>query len=194
MRTLSLHSPRTATLDGLRSERASALAQLAGIAAFAALAALGAQVKLYPPGWLVPISLQTLAVYGAGLFLGARNGALSMALYLALGLVWPVFAGEGYGLSYLATTASAGYLLSYPLAALAIGAASRRWNTLAGSPLAVLAGSAVVFTCGVAWLHVAAGHATWAQSVEAGWLRFVVWDLVKVALVGGLYAGARRFF
>jgi biotin transport system substrate-specific component len=106
--------------------------------------------------------------------------------------VWPVFAGEGFGFAYLATAASAGYLLAYPLAALAVGAVSRRWNTFAGAPLAVLAGSAVIFTVGVTWLHVVAGHATWIESIEAGWLRFVIWDLAKVALVGGLYAGVRR--
>ena len=58
--------------------------------------------------------------------------------------------------------------------------------------LATLAGSAVLFTCGVVWLHYAAGHATWLESIDKGWLRFVVWDLTKVALVGALYTGARR--
>ena len=42
---------------------------------FAALTALGAQVRIYL--WEVPITLQTIFVYGGGLCLGARNGFLS---------------------------------------------------------------------------------------------------------------------
>ena len=50
----------------------------------------------------------------------------------------------------------------------------------------------MLFACGVTWLHYAAGHATWLESLDKGWLRFVAWDLTKVALVATLYGGARR--
>lgn len=190
MATLSLSSPRTATIDLLRGSRAPALVQVLGIVAFALLAALGAQARLYL--WEVPITLQTFAIYGAGLFLGGRNGVLSMLLYLGLGLLLPVYAGGGQGVAYLLSAPSAGYLLGAPLAAAAVGAASARWRSLPGALLALLAGSAVLFACGVAWLHVAAGHATWWESVDKGWLRFVVWDLAKILLLGLGYGGARR--
>ncbi|MEL6611216.1 MAG: biotin transporter BioY [Bacteroidota bacterium] len=189
MATLSLHSPRTSALDRLRSDQASAAMQVAGIVTFALLAAAGAQMRIYL--WEVPITLQTLAVYGSGLVLGSRNGTLAMLLYLALGLMLPVFAGDAYGPAYFAG-ATGGYLLGYPLAAATIGALSRRWNSLSGSALAVFAGSAVLFTCGVTWLHFAAGHATWAESIQKGWLSFIVWDLTKIALVALLYSGTRR--
>jgi biotin transport system substrate-specific component len=78
------------------------------------------------------------------------------------------------------------------LAAGVIGAVSRRFNTFAGSALSVLAGSAVLFACGVTVLHFAADHASWWQSVESGWLRFVAWDLTKVAFVSAVYSGLRR--
>ena len=126
--------PRPSAADALRRADTSVAVQVAGIVGFALLAAAGAQVKLYL--WEVPITLQTLAVYGAGLFLGSRNGALSMVLYLAVGMLFPVFAGEGHGLGYLMGL-SGGYLLAYPLVAALIGALSKRWNTLAGSALAV---------------------------------------------------------
>ncbi|MDX1531566.1 MAG: biotin transporter BioY [Rhodothermales bacterium] len=189
MSALTLHSPRAAAVDRLRGEHASTLVQAAGIVGFALLAVLGAQVRIYL--WEVPVTLQTLAVYGSGLFLGWRNGALSMALYLTLGLLFPVFAGDGYGPAYLLGL-TGGYLLGYPLAAAAIGAASRRWNSLFGATASILIGSAVLFTCGVAWLHVAADHATWWESIDKGWLRFAVWDLAKVLCVGLLYSGVRR--
>ncbi len=191
MAALTLHSPRTASVDHLRSGRASAAAQLAGIAGFAGLAALCAQFELRLWLWEVPITLQTLAFYSAGLYLGARNGAAAMGLYLLLGLALPVFAGGASGVEHLLGP-TGGYLLGAPLAAAAIGALSRRWNTAAGGVLAVLAGSAVLFTCGVTVLHYAAGHATWFESLDKGWLRFVVWDLTKVALVGTVYGGLRR--
>ena len=105
MSALALHSPRSASVDLLRSDRASVLTQAAGIVGFALLAILGAQVRIYL--WEVPITLQTLAVYGSGLFLGWRNGTLSMLLYLTLGLFFPVFAGDGYGPAYLFGAASA---------------------------------------------------------------------------------------
>ena len=190
MSALALHSPRSASVDLLRSDRASVLTQAAGIVGFALLAVLGAQVRIYL--WEVPITLQTLAVYGSGLFLGWRNGSLSMLLYLTLGLFFPVFAGDGYGPAYLFGAASAGYLLAFPLIGAAVGAASERWNTFAGSVLSLFVGSAVLFTCGVVWLHYAAGHATWMESITKGWLLLALWDVAKILLVGAAYTGARR--
>jgi len=190
MAALALTSSRTASVDLLRSDHASVAAQVLGVVGFALLAALGAQFRLYL--WEVPVTLQTVAIYGSGLFLGSRNGLLAMALYLAVGLFFPVFAGDAYGPAYLFGAASAGYLLAAPFVALTVGALSRRWNTLAGSALALLAGSAVLFTCGVTWLHFAAGHATWVESITKGWLLFVVWDLAKIGLVACGYVGVRR--
>lgn len=190
MSALALHSPRTTSVDLLRSDRASALTQAAGIVGFALLAILGAQVHIYL--WEVPITLQTLAVYGSGLFLGWRNGLLAMGLYLLVGLFFPVFAGDGYGPAYLFGAVSAGYILAWPLVAAVIGAASERWNSFAGSVLSVVLGSVVLFTCGVVWLHYAADHATWLESIDKGWLRFVLWDVAKILLVGAAYTGARR--
>lgn len=190
MSALALSTRQPAALDALRGPHASVATQVLGIVGFALLAALGAQVRIY--FWEVPITLQTVAVYGAGLFLGGRNGALAMALYLAVGLVAPVFAGGAYGPGYLFGSTTAGYLLSYPAVAALIGALTTRWNTLLGSALAMTLGAAVLFTSGVVWLHVAAGHATWWESVVKGCLLFIAWDLAKVWLVAGGYAGLRR--
>ena len=93
-------SRRTPLADVLSRSDASVGMQVAGIVGFAALAALGAHAKVYL--WEVPITLQTGAVYGAGLVLGGRNGVLAMALYLAAGLVLPIFAGGASGLQTVA--------------------------------------------------------------------------------------------
>jgi biotin transport system substrate-specific component len=118
---------------------------------------------------------------------------LAQLLYVAMGLFIPVYAGEGHGISYLMGAMSAGYLLAYPAAAAVIGALSERWNSLTGSMLATIGGSVILFTCGVIWLHYAAGHATWWESIDKGWLRFVLIDLTKILFVGLLYTGTRQF-
>ena len=185
----ALTTYRWAAVDALRSRQVSALTQFLAIALFAGLTAVGAQMRIYL--WEVPITLQTVFVYGSGLCLGARNGFLSMLLYLLLGMVLPVFAGAGYGMDYLVSTASAGYLLGMPIAALVAGKLSERWNSMAGSVLSLAAGSFVLFSCGVAWLHHAAGHATWFQSIDHGFLRFLVFDAAKILCVVLLYHWGR---
>lgn len=189
--TLRLHAG-FAPVDTLREERASVAAQVLGVIGFAVLTALGAQVRLYV--WEVPFTLQTLAVYGSGLYLGWRNGMLAQILYLMLGLFIPVYAGDGHGMSYLLGAVSAGYLLGYPLSAAVVGLLSRRWNSLTGSTLSMVMGSIVLFSCGVVWLHYAAGHATWFESLDKGWLRFIPVDIAKMLMVSILYTGSRRFF
>ena len=187
---LSLHSPRTAWVDRLRADDASATLQVVSIVAFALLTAAGAQIRLYV--WEVPFTLQTLAVYGSGLFLGWRNGLLAQLLYIALGMFLPVFAGPGFGAAYLLAAASAGYVIAFPLVAAVVGRLSDQWNSLGGSVLSVFLSSLLLFGIGVTWLHFAAGHATWLESIDKGWLRFIPVDLAKILLVGLVYTGLRR--
>ena len=186
---LGLSSPRASTVDTLREADAAVVTQVCGVVGFALLTALGAQIRLYL--WEVPFTLQTLAVYGSGLYLGWRNGAISQILYLVLGLFLPVYAGDGSGAAYLLGAVSAGYLLAFPMAAFVAGYLSRRWNTLSGSVVSMIAGSACIFTLGVCWLHFAAGHGTWFESLDRGWLRFIPVDVAKILLVGMVYSGTR---
>ena len=193
MQTLfHLQSTRPSIIDAIRQEQASGLVQVLGIVGFALLTVLGAQVRIYL--WEVPFTLQTLAVYGSGLYLGWRGGLLSQLLYIGIGMLFPVFAGEGYGFAYIAAAASAGYLLAYPLSAAVIGALSKKWNSLTGSSLSILVGSLCMFTLGVIWLHYAAGHVTWMESIDKGWLRFIPVDLAKILFVSMVYTSTRRFF
>ena len=188
--TAILTSERTTTLDSIRDGSAPLAVQIGLVVGFAMLAALGAQVRLYL--WEVPFTLQTLAVYGSGLFLGWKKGVLSMVLYLAIGMFFPVFAGEGYGIAYVMAAVSSGYLFGFVAASFIIGVLSKRWNSLAGSTLSTIAGSIILFTFGVTWLHFAAGHATWSESITKGWLGFIPVDLLKIMAVSLIYTGARR--
>ena len=189
--TAILASPHPSVVDGLRSAEARATTQVLGIVGFAFLTALGAQFQVYV--WEVPFTLQTLAVYGSGLFLGWRNGLLAQALYLLVGLFLPVYAGGESGPAILFYGMTAGYLFGFPLSAAVAGLVSKKWNGLLGSVLSLMAASVTLFACGVTWLHFAADHVTWFESIDKGWLRFIPVDFAKVLLVGLLYSGTRHF-
>jgi biotin transport system substrate-specific component len=189
---IRLQSPTLSAVDSLREEHATVAVQVLGIVGFALLTAFGAQVKIFL--WEVPVTLQTLAMYGSGLYLGWRNGMIAQLLYISIGMFLPVYAGETFGPAYFFLAPSAGYIIAFPFAAAAVGLLSRRWNAMGGSVLSLLVGSAIVFSIGVTWLHFAAGHGSWLESIDKGWLRFVTFDLLKIAFVALLYTGTRRLF
>lgn len=103
------------------SRRSSSPTDIALIAVFAALIAILSLVPAITIAGPVPITLQTLGVALAGLALGPVRGLLAVLLYLVIGFVGlPVFAGGAAGLAVLGKP-SAGYLLSFPFAALVAG-------------------------------------------------------------------------
>ena len=188
--SVALPLTSVAGVDRLRADDAPVGLQAALVVGTALLTGLLAQFELRIYLWEVPLTLQTLAVYGSGLFLGRRNAALAMGLYLALGLALPLYAGGGSGLAHL-LGASGGYLLAFPVVAFLAGALTRRQRGPARVALALAVGSLVLFTFGVVGLH-AVTDLGWAEAITRGWLRFVPWDLTKLALVGAAYLGARR--
>src|SRR5262245_34514695 len=98
-----------------------------GVIGFAAALAAASQVSIPLPGTPVPLTLQPMLVILAGMWLGPRAGAASMALFLAAGAVGaPVFSpGGAPGLArFLGPTG--GYLLAYPAAAWLAGTLTAR--------------------------------------------------------------------
>src|SRR5881628_2058955 len=148
--------------------RVRALAVVLG----AVLVALAAQVSVPLPGTPVPMTLQPMAVLLVGGLLGARLGALSMILYLAMGAAGlPVFTPTvplvGFARLFGPT---GGYLLAYPVAAWAVGTVVREgssvWRVACGglAQLAILTGS----------ISGAARLATWP---------FLLGDLLKLVIL-----------
>lgn len=87
-------------------------------ALFAALAAVGAFLRIPVP--LVPFTLQFLFTNLAGLLLGKKLGAVSVGVYVLLGLMGlPIFTGGG-GIGYLVHP-TFGYLIGFILGAWVAG-------------------------------------------------------------------------
>lgn len=85
---------------------------------FTALIAIGAFIKIPIP--VVPFTLQYLFTMMAGLLLGSKLGALSVTLYMLLGLMGlPVFA-EGGGIWYVFKP-SFGYIIGFIVGAYVTG-------------------------------------------------------------------------
>ncbi|HEV8380883.1 MAG TPA: biotin transporter BioY [Gemmatimonadales bacterium] len=170
----------------------------------AVLVALAAQVSIPLPGTPVPMTLQPMAVLLVGGLLGARLGALSMILYLAMGAAGlPVFTPSpvllpGIGRLFGQT---GGYLLAYPVAAWAVGwfvsraltgrarletaplqgAAGAEPGLLARVTLSVLVGLVLIHLGGLAQLAIITGSIAGAARL-ATW-PFLLGDLLKLAVL-----------
>lgn len=154
---------------------------------FAVALALSAQLRFYPPGSTVPVTMQTAVVLLAGFWLRPRVAAGAVALYLAAGFVaataapgLAIFAGTVAG-----KTTTLGYLVGFLAAApLVSGLAGQFHRLTLGRALAIgLVGMAVIFALGLAWLAVLVGP---QAAVQQGLMPFVLWALIKTGVVGAL--------
>ncbi|MGH9790007.1 MAG: biotin transporter BioY [Candidatus Acidiferrales bacterium] len=137
------------------------------------------------PWTAVPLTMQTFGVAFIAVLMGARRGALVMALYLvegAMGL--PVFQPFGAPGALRLLGPTAGYLWAYPAAAFVTG-----WlvECCAGASVlrlggALLAGQILIFAGGAAWLALGMGLG-WSAAFWSGVAPFVLGDIVKMALV-----------
>jgi len=122
---------------------------------FSALIAVGAYIKIPIP--VVSFTLQFLFTTLAGLLLGARLGALSVAIYLMTGLIgMPVFANGG-GISYILQP-SFGYLIGFCLGSYVTGTIAAMEGKLSFWKffIAGVAGLMVVYSIGMIYYYVIA--------------------------------------
>lgn len=119
---------------------------------FAALTVVGAFIKIPVP--VVPFTLQFLCTTLAGWLLGGKWGALSVALYIALGLLGiPIFA-EGGGIGYVLRP-SFGYLLGFCLGSYLTGVLARRGEATYGRLLVSgFVGLGAVYLLGMAYYYL----------------------------------------
>ena len=148
----------------------------------------------------VPITGQTFGVLLVGGALGLRRGALSLLLYVALGLFLPVYAGGASGLERFAAQdeagrwvlgATGGYLIGFIAAAGLVGwLAELGWDRrLIGAVGAMVLGSLVIYALGTAWLMAATGMDL-RTGISRGVTPFLVLDGLKVILAAVLFPAA----
>lgn len=95
------------------------------VSLFTALISIGAFIKIPIP--VVPFTLQFLFTMIAGLLLGGRLGAISVGIYILLGLIGlPVFT-QGGGLGYVLTP-TFGYIIGFCVAAYITGKIANKVN------------------------------------------------------------------
>jgi biotin transport system substrate-specific component len=162
-----------------------------------ALVALCAHMSIPLVFTPVPLTLQTLAVVLVGLTLGPSLGCSAMLLYLLEGAMgMPVFSPQGPGGVAQLLGPTAGFLLSFPLAAAAAGGIVRAVR-LGGSHFlsALLAASAATllfFALGAGWvahlLHLSTS-AAWHLAVAP----FLPGEMIKVCAVASAYALLHRW-
>jgi biotin transport system substrate-specific component len=145
-------------VDLVGEERTLNLARAAVVAAVTSATAPVALTHPLAPG--VPVTLQTLWVFLAGLVLGPVWAGVAFVLYLLAGtLGLPVFAGAAGGVGHLLGP-TGGFLVGFPVAAVTVGLVAHgtgRPTAPGDIPVprvvaAVVAGSVVVYAFGaVGW-------------------------------------------
>jgi biotin transport system substrate-specific component len=156
---------------------------------FAALTAVGAFLAI--PIGPVPIVLQNMFVYLAGLLLGGRWGLASVGVYLLAGACGlPVFAGGLGGISrFIGPTG--GYLIGYLPTVFLIGKMSQKANPrIVSDVLAMICGTLVLYACGVSWLKIVTGISP-AKALALGMYPFLIGDALKIAAAAAIAKSLR---
>lgn len=182
---------QTASLSFTRSLQSAGLAgKAAAVLIGSVLIAAAAQVEV--PMFPVPMTMQTFAVLAIGLLYGGRLGALTVITYLAWGAMgFPVFSGAANLAVLMAKPFTAGYLVGFAVAAGVAGLIAERGRGILSSVLGVLAGTAVIYALGLAWLAYMMGGDI-AKAVAVGAVPFLFGDAVKAALAVAVREGVGR--
>lgn len=137
-------------------------------AMFAALMMIGANITAFAPFLVaggVPITLQTFFAILAGLILGSRLGAISMTVYMFIGLAGaPVFAKFSGGFGSIISP-NFGFIVSFIFAAYVAGKIVEKNGKLQGYIIAALVAMVVNYVFGTNWMYAA--YKLWATAPDA---------------------------
>jgi biotin transport system substrate-specific component len=156
------------------------------IALFIVLMALAAKMRIAIPNTTIPITLQTVIVFIAGMTLGPVEGAISMIGYVgAIAANQPIDA-RGMGVAVFAGD-TAGYLIGFIPGAFIAGLTWRtneRYRLLL-SILCGLLAAAAILVCGTLWL-AQFYRISWGEAVLRGLFPFALIEPGKVLLAASL--------
>lgn len=151
---------------------------MAEIAMFTAVLAVLSIIKIPMPSG-IPITLQTFAVALCGFVMGWKKGAVTIILYLLIGLIGlPVFSGMQGGIGVLSGPAG-GFLLGFPVAAALCGLGMEKGGRL-GSFMLGFAGIAFCHLTGSIQFAALTGR-TLAEAFFIATAPYLVKDLISAA-------------
>jgi len=175
--------------------------QMVRTALFSGILCVLSPVALPVPGSPVPLSLATFVVYLAGMVLGAKQGVISVLVYLLLGTVGlPVFSGFSGGVGVLLGP-TGGYLTGYVPCVLVVGLVAgqreythkklkedltnknkNRAREAIHYGLAMVIGTLLCYALGTVWfVAVMKGSYTFIQALLICVVPYLLFDAVKIA-------------
>ncbi len=183
--------------------------QMAEIALMSAVLCVISPFTIPVPASPVPLSLALFAVYLAAALLGAKKGALSVLVYLFLGMVGlPVFSGFSGGIGKLLGP-TGGYAIGYLPCALLIGflierkskekakagwrKGAQRWQQIVLNAFAMVLGTLICYVCGTVWfLLVMKGTYTLAQALVICVVPYLIFDMIKIFAAAAIVVPVRN--
>jgi biotin transport system substrate-specific component len=162
------------------------LIRILRIGLFTVLLAIAAKTRIVLPNTPVPITMQTLVVFLAGMVLGPVEGALSVAGYV--GAIASGLPLDAYGLGPAVFVGpTAGYLIGFIPAACVAGMAWRMngWLKLILSVVCGLAAAAIILVVGTVGVSLFQ-HTQWANALLVSLFPFVLTEPGKVLLAASL--------
>lgn len=151
------------------------------IGIFTAIISVLAQISI-PMPYGVPMTLQTFAIPLAGVVLGAKNGTYATLAYVLLGAFGvPVFAGFSGGFG-IVLGPTGGFILSFPLMALAAGIGVQH-NGKAWLAAGLVLGAVLNYICGMLMFTLVTGRGLQTAFVACV-LPFIPTAAIKAVLAG----------
>ena len=157
---------------------------------FTAIIAVMAQIVI-PMPLGVPMTLQTLAIMLAGVMLGTKKAVIITVLYVLMGAIGaPVFQSMTGGLG-IVFGPTGGFILSFPILALAVGiGADKNSKAPQNSPAkaawlwgGLVTGVLVNYLCGTIYFSIYTSN-TFITSLAACTLPFIPTDIIKITTAG----------
>ena len=163
----------------MMQEKKISIQDICSIGIMTAVTAVMAQISI-PMPLGVPMTMQTFAVTLAGVILGAKRGAISMAVYVLLGAVGvPVLANFSGGFQHLIGP-TGGFLLSFPIMAYLIGMGTEFRKRKGMCLLFLILGTVVNYVVGVVMFCLLMQSSLWT-GISACVLPFLPTAVIKAA-------------
>jgi biotin transport system substrate-specific component len=148
---------------------------------FAAIIIVLAQLSI--PIQPIPFTLAVFAIFLTGALLPPKNAGLAVLIYLILGAIGlPIFAGQKGGIGVL-FGATGGFLIAYPLMALAISVCADKikFNRIVALSIGMITAMAICYSLGSVWFMFVV-KASFIKAMTACVIPFIPFDLLKAAL------------